>query len=628
MDFGVDQSQLVADSMLSKGLAMFEMDLTLEPLVMTVAKMESKMQHYRETLKPSDTFVMYTHSHGYLLGLGAGWGENPEDIYYAWDKLADAILALPAKNVVIFTMSCHSGSLADAIKAKEVTWKDQWKAKGRNLIILTAVANDQIASATTNGSTWGEIGNPFTFAVRTAPSGEADYSKFGNQDGTTSYGEMVDYVLDIAKAYSVDQLSRPQFAGEFDREAIFSRASAQLTTVQVPDGSLEAKNPPIKYNLIVKGGYGSGSYAAGQEIFIQSAASTQNQVHVRWSGDTIYLEQSKEWFTKLVMPANDVSVESITVAKNLVLSTRTFKGATQLDKTMRYSFPSNMRGVVLFNHGAGGSSSFIEKPEAFALALGFVNAGYGVIAVDAEEVVAGDVDGDQYIGWDHRIVADNSDLKNLQILFAGLVNQGVLSETIPKFALGMSNGGAFSHALGTITATALVSQFPQLKFKAVAAYCSDATYTNSGKISLTPSAWYLCGGENNSGVSNGEAIVNYSEMQKRGIKSFIGRSDITPLYRERFLRIPDITLEQSLGISDELKASGFVDSIGYLTANSKTIADYILDPANRQKFPMFQGLGESKTKMDVIDQIQVMLGEHSMHSYFIQRNIAFFAAQP
>lgn len=620
VEFGEDQTRLVSEAIKSEGIPNYEVDLTLDPYAMTIELMEEKMKYYQENLKPTDTFVMYSHSHGYKAGLGVDWDETKEGSAYPWDKLADEILALPAKNVVIFTMSCHSGNLTDAINNKEESWKGKWAAEGRNLVVLTPVAEDQVASPTTTGKEPSEIGNPFTYAVRTALAGEADFSEFGNQDGQTSYGELVDYILDRAKTYSKDQYYRPQFAGEFDAEAIFSNASKELTTVKIPESE---SNPQLTYTLEVKGGYGTGQYKAGDVVFIKSKASTMNQVHLRWEGDSKSLENPKEWLTKVIMPAHNLTVESIIQTQELNLKASTFKGATELNKTVRYHFPDNMKAVVLINHGTGGSSNFIEKTETFSLALGLVNAGYGVIATEAEEVVAGDLNGDDKIRWNGRITEDNVDFQNLQILFSGMITQGLIPEDTPKFVLGMSAGGSFSHSLGTLSASALASTYPQLKFNAAISYCADASSSGSAKFSLTPSAWFLCGGENNSQVSNEEALQNEEEMRNRGIDTKIEISPITPLYKERFMRISGVTLEQSTGISNEFKAAGFLDESKYFNTDSQTILNYLNTPANDESFPTLHSLGGNQ-KLGALSQIKVMLGEHSMHSYFIQSNIDFF----
>ncbi len=62
-----------------------------------------------------------------------------------------------------------------------------------------------------------------------------------------------------------------------------------------------------------------------------------------------------------------------------------------------------MRGVIVFSHGTGGSSEFIESTEAFAMALAMVLGGFGVLGTEAEEAAGGDLNGD---GWPDLAVAN------------------------------------------------------------------------------------------------------------------------------------------------------------------------------------------------------------------------------
>lgn len=79
--------------------------------------MRSRLAAYRQSLGPEDTFVMYSHSHGVSGGLLL------DAEVYPWAALAADLVALPARNVVIFTMSCHSGALTEALEASASTWQ-------------------------------------------------------------------------------------------------------------------------------------------------------------------------------------------------------------------------------------------------------------------------------------------------------------------------------------------------------------------------------------------------------------------------------------------------------------------------------------------------------------------------
>ena len=171
------------------------------------------------------------------------------------------------------------------------------------------------------------------------------------------------------------------------------------------------------------------------------------------------------------MPDRDVRLVAVSEPQPLTLLVETFLGSTSRPKTVRYHFPADMRGVVLFSHGTGGSNTFIEGTEPFALAVALVRAGYGVMGTEAEEAVAGDLNGDGKERWFASAAvfrADNVDLRNLEMLFASFETRGLVPAGLPKFALGMSAGGSFSHFLGTVGASAAAGDFPRLRFAAVA----------------------------------------------------------------------------------------------------------------------------------------------------------------
>ena len=162
------------------------------------------------SLATNDTFVIYSHSHGNAVGT-----------YFAsWPDLADAILKIPARNVVVLTMSCHSGYLAEALQAKRNLWEGRTKS-GRNLIVLTSVSPDQSSGPSPEPG----IGNPFTYAVTTAIQGAADGFSGRPKDGRIEMQEFVDYIRETANEHSRGQVHRPQAAGEYLPQAVLFPAN-------------------------------------------------------------------------------------------------------------------------------------------------------------------------------------------------------------------------------------------------------------------------------------------------------------------------------------------------------------------------------------------------------------------
>ena len=147
--------------------------------------------------------------------------------------------------------------------------------------------------------------------------------------------------------------------------------------------------------------------------------------------------------------------------QELTPGTEQVLGVSATPKAVRYAFPADMEGVVLFSHGTGGSSNFIESTEALPLALALFARGLrrrlhrgGGDPSPATRPATGKQ------RWNTRPTADNVDLGNLEILFDDLEARGLIPTGTPKYALGMSAGGVFSHFLGTVGDLAVVDQVP------------------------------------------------------------------------------------------------------------------------------------------------------------------------
>ncbi len=392
----------------------------------------------------------------------------------------------------------------------------------------------------------------------------------------------------------------------------------QLVTFLYRARDVRMVDPAVRYEVTVAGGFGSGSYRPGATVHVWSAVSTTNGVAQRWRGDVDLLAEPDEWHTTFVMPARDVSLVTSSSTQTLPLNTETFNGVTGVAKTVRYHFPPQMRGVVLFSHGTGGSSAFVESTEAFPIALALVADGYGVMSIDAEEAAAGDLNGDGKQRWFGQASAANIDLGNLEVLFDSFEARRLISAETPKFALGMSAGGNFSHLLGTIAATPAAASFPQLRFAAVVSFCADATASKSSSLSTTPSAWYMCAAEDNPEVSNTEARANEAQLRRRGVATDYAEHAPSPLYDERFTRIDGINSTTSAAMAAELRAAGFTDRAGFITRASDEITSAVL--ADPRSFPTIVANPQVN---QVRLQVRVMRAEHAMFANLTRRTIDF-----
>lgn len=233
----------------------FEVDLVpTEDLTASVVR--ERFAEYERTLTSADTFVLYTHGHG-----------GPFGTFFAgWVQYAERILALPARNVIVLSMSCEAGRLTDRLLARKAKWEDR-AASGRSLVVLTPVDASQNAGPSPEPG----IGNPFTHAVITAVQGSADGCSGRERNGRVELQELVDHVLAVTRSKSRDQSYRPQFAGVFPAEATFVTVTQEAAAP--PRSTPEATAPglaptDLRFEIrgdgapvvLLSGGPGFGNY--------------------------------------------------------------------------------------------------------------------------------------------------------------------------------------------------------------------------------------------------------------------------------------------------------------------------------------------------------------------------------
>ncbi len=379
---------------------------------------------------------------------------------------------------------------------------------------------------------------------------------------------------------------------------------------------------PPAYALAVTNGYGSGNYAAGSTVHVWAAVRPDDQLVTGWTGDAALLADPGEWHSTLVMPARDAAVAATIVDRQTALSVSTFTGVTARAKTIRALIPPTARGLVLFLHGTGGGNGFITSTETLPVVLRALESGYGVLGTEAEEAVAGDLDGDGRERWDAGLTAGNLDFGNLNALVADLRAAGAIGPATPLYALGMSNGGSTAVSLGAVGASAVAAVFPELRFRAVVSHCADAR-PGPVAVTTTPTAWLLCGRDDNPQVDNDAAVANSAALAGRGVPTFALLHPASPLYAERFLRVAGIALATSQALAGELRAAGFVGADGFFTTGTDAIvAAVTVTPALVPTLTALPG----GVRLRVVDQMRAMQAEHQMFSDWAARAIAFFDA--
>lgn len=504
---------------------------------------------------------------------------------------------------------------------------------GATLYVANASGSGEIVRLALPASGWtaqGSAASPrgFAFRDRTANAPVAQVVLVADRLTVSARGAGWTYTLDEPQQGRV--ALRLDLGGSAWCTDAPARASGNPPSTASTDApgrfTAQAKSPPPAVcalnRLTVGNGYGSNVYAAGSAVHVFAAVRPQDQLVTGWTGDTGLLDEPDEWHSTLVMPAADANVAAAIVDRPTTLVTTSFTGSTTRAKTVRAKIPPGARGLVLMLHGTNGDDRFIVQDETFYVALRLLEAGYGVLATEAEEAVAGDLNGDGKQRWDAGLTAGNVDFANLDALVGGLRAAGTIGPTTPLYVLGMSNGGSMSLSLGAIAASPVAATFPNLRFAAAISFCADGRAT-AAAITTTPTAWLMCGNDDNPEVDNAAAATNSAGLAARGVPTDFALHPAAPLYDARFARVTGVSLAASQSLLAELRAAGFVAADGFATRPTDDIVAAVT--ANPALLPSLVAL-PGAARADVIDQLRAAQAEHQMYSDWAARAVAWLDA--
>lgn len=386
----------------------------------------------------------------------------------------------------------------------------------------------------------------------------------------------------------------------------------------VDGGADVASDVTETHTLTVVHGYGSGTYAPGAIVHVWAAVLPWTELVEGWSGDADLLDFPAEWHATLTMPSRDVTLEAQIKPMDVTLDESTFQGSTQLPKTVLSHWPASPKGLVFLLHGTGGSAKMIEKAEERYLALSAVDRGYAVLATEAEEVVAGDQNADEKIRWNPALVKDNVDFANLDWLVGWLRQEGKIGAGAPLYVIGMSNGGAMALSLGAVGGSNVATDFPNLRFEGAVSVCANGRLT-SAQLTTTPTAWLLCANDDNDQVSNDDARANSDVLRERGIPTLVDEHPASPLYDQRFMRVPGVDEATSAALAEGLRGGGFVGPDGlFVVSTDEMQAQVQSDP---DAFSELMSMGDALP--EVVNQIRVMQAEHQFYSDWAARALDF-----
>lgn len=386
--------------------------------------------------------------------------------------------------------------------------------------------------------------------------------------------------------------------------------------------STDAITPPPtsdSFTVTVNNGYGSGTYKVGDTVHIFSNPVTLNQVFDKWSGDISPLESADEWHTWFIMPNKNINVTgSIKSIAPFTMQFAQIMGRDRL-KPVYYYFPAGHKGIVYILHGTNGSAAAIMAGYEWQLMIrDLVSNQYAVIITECEETTVGaDSNGDGKIRWflTPNDTTTNVDLANIRIITDSFYNAGLTNRSIPRYSMGMSDGGYFSASLANA-----------YQFKTSVQYCSPGSSYVMGMTSI-PTQFCMAQNDNNPSIGpagNAQALTYSNTLNGRGVCSKYFIHPRSPIYPERFARDGNLTVAQSVNVFNELKSKGYIDSKNYYIGFSDGfISAYSSSPAS---FPVYNALSIAQ-KTSVLAEINLSVADHHMFSDYNRASLKFLNTQ-
>lgn len=370
-------------------------------------------------------------------------------------------------------------------------------------------------------------------------------------------------------------------------------------------------------SLTVVNGYGSGNYSIGDTVHIWSAEIPDDSVFAGWEtlSTSIVIIRPKEWHTTVIMPQSSAVVRAkFRYSKPLQFDETTFH-IMGTERNVWFAFPENLHGLITLHHFTNGTGKlWTSRTEYRQFCHAAFDAGYGLLAYNADEVERGDQDADGLKQWKALPidVQQNPDHQITRLLLDTLMRRGIISSTTPLYAIGMSVGGGYAIDVGYA-----------LQFQAWANFCSGGSpvicqYTTVPGL-LCP-AEFDANRDEDIGGNTIKAFENYKILQERGVPSEYMPNIRHPLYPERFARVKGISKQESRKLFSELEMRGCVDAKKRPIFNADSIE---LAIRYTNLFPEFSRLNEYIWK-EVLYQYRVAFADHEFHADFTAAILDFF----
>lgn len=355
------------------------------------------------------------------------------------------------------------------------------------------------------------------------------------------------------------------------------------------------------YQLTVKNGYGSGTYNAGDTVYIYAKELPNDSIVKSWiSLDPVYFERKNEWVTRMVMPQKNTLV-----ACQLEYGTPVNEKQIQIKiggmkKNVWYAIPANPKGMVTLHHFTSGTGNlFWSRVEYRKLCHYLYAKGYALFSYNAYEVETMQGPGIKQWFVTPTDLNSNKDHQAARDLIDSLVSRNLILQNIPKFALGMSVGGSYTSSLALA-----------LQFNGWVNFCTkgnrqiyDSTNVDGFHI---PSQHDF-----NDGTDSDESIAysNFLLLKNRLPNSEFILHKRYPMHKERFKKVSAINATESVNLFNNLVSKNFLNAKFEPIIQADTL-EYVAENFPNQ-LPAWSALGTDVRK-ECVYQYRSAFGDHEL----------------
>ncbi|XOV89219.1 MAG: hypothetical protein ACFHX7_04820 [Pseudomonadota bacterium] len=273
-------------------------------------------------------------------------------------------------------------------------------------------------------------------------------------------------------------------------------------------------------------------------------------------------------------------------------------------------FPSNMSALVFMFHGSGGSERFIQRLENREIMARLIPLGYGFVSTASTLRAAPR-------RWQADSVnpKENADLARIQRLYDELVENKVIGKTNPVFAMGMSNGAAFTGVF------AMAAAGMGMPVAAVALY--EGPFTRAVVEAMRegrpmPPAFQVLA-VNDPLVGFTPQMKNAKAIAEAGYSLDLQIAEERAVTPADFQGIPEIGT-RAQEVFDRLVAARVIDEAG------KRLIE--LRPGREGLSASLQSFAETLNALpaadSIRDQLLIAWASHKMRSDFASEQVAFF----